>query len=131
MLTHIVMATKSYLGMEHQVLDSSYSYSDIWHQIILACQSQFCIFIPNSMFRDVLLGAWNLLGWGCLRHRYWQTLSISGSLVLSLENWFTITVTFSPEWNSVGSTHGASTLFVTLLSFKEYLKQIWHKERLW
>lgn len=36
-----------------------------------------------------------------------------------------------PEGNAIGRRiHGASTLFV-MLWFKEFLKQIWHQDRLW
>lgn len=56
MPTYIVMATESYLGVKHQVLDSSSSSpSGILNQIIPACLSQFCVPLPNSMFSEVLL----------------------------------------------------------------------------
>ena len=50
------MATKSYLGMKHQVLDSD-SAGVILSQITLAGLSQFCTPLPTSVFSDVTLAA--------------------------------------------------------------------------
>ena len=54
--------------MKHQVLDSSYSYSGILSQIVLAFLSQFCTSLPNSMFSDVFLVAW-ICSDGCVYTR--------------------------------------------------------------
>lgn len=40
-----------------------------WTHLVLVLKSQLCTFLPNSVFNDVTMVAWNQLQWEYLHHR--------------------------------------------------------------